>query len=153
MKLPDGDDWAVGMWLERVGRSNERVTKGRIYLTTLIDGYVKICDDKGAPLRPCKILYYWKPYEGFNKHTTNEGDQDMKIESIETVMKVNGQEKTTEQLEEIVLEGLQNIDKWKSVHDELGDGYSSKKIDKLKDQLSKIIAELDQRLQDSSEQD
>ena len=92
------------MYLKRIASSNNRVTKGRIYVAT--DG--SITDDQGNPMRPSAAAPgYWEQvtelaYTHQDLILKQPTNQEPKMLKVETVTLINGQRIDTFKVETLI---------------------------------------------------
>jgi len=78
-------------YIKRVGRSNSRVTRDKLYLIQNDFRGDFILDDRGNRMTPCASPQFWN-YEITNSPNfiTKQTEKDMKAIQIETVTLING---------------------------------------------------------------
>jgi hypothetical protein len=127
------------MRLKRTGKTNHRVTQGKIYHVDPVD--LRILDDNGIKMQPSVLRYkdrdvsvdYWQILE-------NKEEKKMQMLKIETgvvlIDGVNAASKSTDLIIELIEQEKAKVDRLREI------GVSSKAIDAIKERHTNNIVEL-----------
>lgn len=127
----------VNVMLQRVGPTNSRVTKGKVY-DVRPDG--RITDDNGGIMGPSANTDFWVPFEGSTTvHTNSTANEGYKMLKITRPTLVNGRDVTTYSDDEL----LSFIRHEEALINDLGGiKAKSKAITRLREQHQANIDEL-----------